>query len=115
MKGNLDRASKHLKKNLYLNFSSLIELNRNWNFSLSDSFQFFEGRQNLYSFNAEKDYSNPFNYFESLKNFSQDKWLFGNNKFKLGFSNVKSIKIYINGSEGLLESFQHTENIGKKS
>ena len=31
------------------------------------------------------------------------------------FSNVKSIKIYINGSEGLLESFQHTENIGKKS
>ena len=73
-----------------LNFSSLIELNRNWNFSLSDSFQFFEGRQNLYSFNAEKDYSNPFNYFESLKNFSQDKWLFGNNEFTLGFSNVKS-------------------------
>ena len=31
------------------------------------------------------------------------------------FPNVKSIKIYINGSEGLLESFQHTENIGKKS
>ena len=40
--------------------------------------------------------------------------LFKKNIFR-SFSNVKSIKIYINGSEGLLESFQHTENIGKKS
>lgn len=89
--GNLEFDKLGFKQT-FENFkiNSNIELFNNWNLVFSENIDFFYGRQNFYKF-KENDYSNLFNFFESLANYESRNLLFGKNKFSAGFLNVYKI------------------------